>query len=63
MIPISTQVPASDRSNWSSASETVGFGTPGLPNSITGVGNKNVFTVANKLISPNDDGGQYGLPR
>ncbi len=53
---ISTQVPASDRSNWSSASETVGFGTPGLPNSITGVGNKNVFTVANKLISPNDDG-------
>jgi len=53
---ISTQVPASDRSNWSSASETVGFGTPGLPNSITGVGNQNVFTVANKLISPNDDG-------
>ena len=53
---ISTQIPASDRTNWSSASETVGFGTPGLPNSITGGGDQNVFSVAQKLISPNDDG-------
>ena len=53
---ISPQVPASDRSNWSSASETVGFGTPGLPNSIAGGGNQNVFNLDTKIVSPNNDG-------
>lgn len=53
---ISTQIAASDRSNWSSASETVGFGTPGLPNSIAGGGNQNVFSLDTKIVSPNNDG-------
>jgi hypothetical protein len=54
---ISTQIAASDRSNWSSASETIGFGTPGLPNSIAGGrGGQNVFNLDTKVVSPNNDG-------
>jgi len=53
---ISVSQASTDLSNWSSASEQVGFGTPGLTNSISGIGGQNIFELGSKVISPNNDG-------
>ena len=53
---ISINLPSTDASNWSSASEQVGYGTPGLANSISGIIGQNVFDMKSRVISPNDDG-------
>jgi hypothetical protein len=50
--------PGDDPSNWHSAAETVGFGTPGLENSqflaVTGDGSS--FSVQPEVFSPDSDG-------
>lgn len=55
---ISIDKPASDPENWTSAAASAGFGTPGLPNSISGK-EKSVesqITVSPEAFSPNGDG-------
>lgn len=55
---ISPEKPTADRNNWASASASVGFATPGLPNSQT----KNTTEIQDeitpepKAFSPNNDG-------
>jgi hypothetical protein len=55
---ISLEKPTSDRSNWSSSAASVGFATPGLPNSqsksVTEI--QDEITPEPKAFSPNGDG-------
>jgi hypothetical protein len=55
---ISLDKPTSDRKNWASAVATVGFATPGLPNSQTASGTEiqDELTPEPKAFSPNGDG-------
>lgn len=55
---ISLKKPTSDRNNWASASASVGFATPGLPNSQTESENEiqDGITPEPKAFSPNGDG-------
>ncbi len=50
--------PTQDNTNWHSASEVVGFGTPAYKNSqfISDVHNGNTFYCEPKIFSPNNDG-------
>lgn len=50
--------PSQDSTNWHSASETVGFATPGYKNSQSDVstGNGNEISVDPEIFSPDDDG-------
>jgi hypothetical protein len=66
---ISPLGPSNDPSNWQTASETVGFGTPGLSNSqyfLTG--SEGTISIEPKIFSPDNDGYQdfclfiYDLP-
>lgn len=55
---ISLEKPASLRNNWASAAASVGFATPGLPNSQSAseAEMKNEITIEPKAFSPNGDG-------
>jgi len=55
---ISLEKPTSERSNWLSAAASVGFATPGLPNSQAGNGTEIQDEIAPepKAFSPNGDG-------
>ncbi len=57
---INYNLPTNDRNNWHSAAETVGFGTPGLPNSqfvdISEIETK--LQVEPEIFSPDNDGYQ-----
>jgi len=55
---ISLEKATTDRTNWASAAASVGFATPGLPNSQTPVGNEipDEITTEPKAFSPNGDG-------
>lgn len=55
---ISLEKPTSDHRNWASAVASVGFATPGLPNSQTGSETEiqNEITPEPKAFSPNGDG-------
>ena len=55
---ISPERPASDRSNWHSASKNVGFATPACKNSQFGIipGDGNEFTLSPEIFSPDNDG-------
>lgn len=55
---INFDLPTNDRSNWHSAAETVGFGTPGLPNSqFVEVGEiESSLQLDPELFSPDNDG-------
>jgi len=55
---ISLTGPTNDPSNWSSAAQPVGFGTPGLANSINGTEASEIINVelSSKIFSPNSDG-------
>ncbi|MDO8927833.1 MAG: gliding motility-associated C-terminal domain-containing protein, partial [Bacteroidota bacterium] len=55
---ISLDKPTSDRKNWASAVASVGFATPGLPNSQTASGTEiqDEITPEPKAFSPNGDG-------
>ena len=55
---ISLEKPSSDRSNWASATASVGFATPGLPNSQMGSETEiqDEITPEPKAFSPNGDG-------
>jgi hypothetical protein len=55
---ISLEKPTSDRNNWASAAASVGFATPGLPNSQTGTQTEiqDEITPDPKAFSPNGDG-------
>lgn len=55
---ISMEKPASDRSNWASAAASMGFATPGLPNSQMENESKiqDEITPEPKAFSPNNDG-------
>ena len=56
---ISLDTETQNTSNWTSASSLVGFGTPGLPNSVAKSENiigLEEITVTNKVFSPNGDG-------
>ncbi len=52
---ISAEGNSSDPNNWTSASESVGFATPGLPNSVNESDNAQVL-IDNPTFSPNNDG-------
>ncbi len=60
---ISLEKPTFDRSNWSSASASVGFATPGLPNSQAGSDSEiqDEITPEPQVFSPNGDGYNEGL--
>lgn len=55
---INYNLPTQDRSNWSSAASTVGFGTPGYPNSqLTGDAQvPGLVVVSPSVFSPDNDG-------
>jgi len=54
---ISLEVNSADINNWTSASATSAYGTPGLPNSsVTEIGSSNHISLVDKIISPNGDG-------
>jgi hypothetical protein len=55
---ISLEKPGTDRSNWASAAASVGFATPGLPNSQTGSKTdiQDEIIPEPKAFSPNGDG-------
>jgi len=55
---ISLEKPTSDRNNWASAAASVGFATPGLPNSQTGIktGITDEIIPEPQVFSPNGDG-------
>ena len=55
---ISFEEPTNDRTNWASAAASVGFATPGLPNSQTIIANniQDEITCEPEAFSPNDDG-------
>jgi len=55
---IDFMVPAGDISNWHSASETVGFATPGYKNSSKRELNEGaeIVSIEPRIFSPNDDG-------
>lgn len=66
---ISPAGPSDNASNWQTASETAGFGTPGLRNSQYFIaGGEGVITLDPKIFSPDNDGYQdfcifrYDLP-
>jgi hypothetical protein len=50
--------PASDRTNWHTAAEALGFGTPGLPNSqlLPGIMPDNMVLLSPEIFSPDNDG-------
>ena len=54
---ISLGAPTQQRSNWQSAAQTIGFGTPGLPNSVRvgAVGGAGI-KLQKQTFSPNQDG-------
>ena len=47
-----------DKTNWTSAASSIGFGTPGIENSTTSLSSlmAEYITVTNKVFSPNGDG-------
>ena len=55
---ISLEMPTADRNNWSSAAASVGFASPGLPNSQTGSETEiqDEISPEPKAFSPNGDG-------
>ncbi len=56
---VSWEVPSSQRDNWHSASEAVGFGTPGYANSMRAaeqIADVEWVSVAPKVFSPDGDG-------
>ena len=55
---ISLEMPTNDRTNWTSAAASVGFGTPGLPNSQAESETEiqDEITPEPKAFSPNSDG-------
>ena len=55
---ISLSASSGDADNWGSAAGSVGYGTPGLANSISDLSAATEFNfdILNKVISPNDDG-------
>ena len=55
---LSSSLPTQDQSNWSSAAQTAGYGTPTYQNSQTVEGNTsaNELTVVPKIFSPDNDG-------
>ncbi|HDZ40386.1 MAG TPA: hypothetical protein ENH59_01725 [Bacteroidetes bacterium] len=57
---ISTDIPATDRSNWRSASGNSGYATPGIINSVAegpeDIGSKGAMSLSSGKISPDNDG-------
>ncbi len=55
---ISLEMPTSNRTNWASAAASVGFATPGLPNSLAGSETEiqDEITPEPQAFSPNGDG-------
>ena len=54
---ISANLPSNDRSNWTSALQKDGYGTPGRVNGNNGNSfEENFFELVNKVFSPNGDG-------
>ena len=59
---ISLDQPTNDPDNWTSASSSAGYGTPGLPNSLSGMSStQNIMELSHKIVSPNNDGFQDEL--
>ncbi len=52
---ISTSVDITVEDNWTSASELVGFATPGVANSVRKIESANIIELSTKVISPNGD--------